>query len=305
MENKQINPSLTGKNKQPYVVEMSTAEFIDMQDNPQQRDTELRADRAKDNHLSTMAPTHAMAAAAKLPDGTMIKLDGHTRSYLWAKGELEKPPKMHDSVYPVDDMSGAIRVYELFDNSTAVKTAADLVQSAYKLNGLNLSSNLLRSGVGMERVFRFAYGLEHGRLVAIPKSEIALVDLVKHYSEVLKTLDTIDVSKSVLPAPYMVAAIVALKRDGQKAETFICAVKEKIGINNAGDMDAIHVVNSYISSAEYTNLRLKRSAGAAKMCVPEAVFLHAYSAWEVDSDSAWFSVYPKRTKFLMQFFNDK
>lgn len=45
--------------------------------------------------------------AAALPGGRLIKLDGHTRAFLWASGQLQKPPCVYVRVYLAANMEEA------------------------------------------------------------------------------------------------------------------------------------------------------------------------------------------------------
>ena len=83
--------------KPPCRITMKIEEWIHVPDNPVQRNTEEHARRAR--HLFNPSPTHAVAAMAELPDGQRFKLDGHTRAYLWARGDVAPPPVMYIDLY--------------------------------------------------------------------------------------------------------------------------------------------------------------------------------------------------------------
>lgn len=305
------NPAVTAAvsmalgSKMPTTITMPVDDFIAIPDNPQQRDTAYRADRAKDSHLAAPAPSHAVVSVVQLPDGRYFKTDGHTRSYLWDRDLLAKPAKVLVTVYQVADEAGAIRAYEQFDNSSAVKSSADRTQSAYHLNGLTMTSGLLRGGQGMESALRFSDGLVEGRVTKTPSADIALVDLVAKFGPALLLLDALGFGKRRLHMAYIIAALVILMRDGEGASIFLSMIKDNLGINRGGEMDAIHMVTSYPISKEYIDLKARRNVGPAKLNKPLAVILHAYSVWEADPDSAWFVKYQTNTKILSQFFADK
>ena len=67
-------------------IRMSVDEWIKVKANPRQRDTEKHAAKAK--HLLTPSPDHAHVSAARLPNETLVKLDGHTRALLWKRGTV-------------------------------------------------------------------------------------------------------------------------------------------------------------------------------------------------------------------------
>ncbi|MBL8705817.1 MAG: hypothetical protein JNM30_13265 [Rhodospirillales bacterium] len=105
--------------KQPWPLEISPAEFISYPDNPRARNAEARSKSAR--HLRAKSPAHRYVFAAVLPDGTCIKLDGHTRAYNWEK-EITEPPITAWCVYiPVQSETEAGALREHFDSPAAVR----------------------------------------------------------------------------------------------------------------------------------------------------------------------------------------
>lgn len=68
---------------------MLVEDWIKVEDNPIQRDTEKHAAKAK--HLMTPHPSHSFVFAAELPNGKLIKLDGHTRALMWRRKDVSPP----------------------------------------------------------------------------------------------------------------------------------------------------------------------------------------------------------------------
>lgn len=72
------------------IVEMDWREFDKAETNPMQRDTEAHARGA--THLLHWDPRHREVELSILPDGRVIKNDGHTRCYMWRTGMAPEPP---------------------------------------------------------------------------------------------------------------------------------------------------------------------------------------------------------------------
>ena len=70
---------------------MGVRQWVNVPDNPRQRDTVRHANKAKRKHLKEADEAHGIVFAAMLDGEITWKLDGHTRAYLWDTGELELP----------------------------------------------------------------------------------------------------------------------------------------------------------------------------------------------------------------------
>lgn len=143
---------------------MSVNEWIDVLDNPIQRNTEVHAKKALRNHLKSSSPIQAKVSAAELPDGTLIKLDGHTRSLLWETGRLERPDVVYCDVYHVQNLEMAKLLYSHFDNPIAAENAIDrlsgalrdaniVLKSPYLMNGLSSALRVLEGGKSAGHIY--------------------------------------------------------------------------------------------------------------------------------------------------------
>lgn len=124
--------------------DMKTDQFIQIQDNPRQRDTEKHAKSAIKKHLKEPSPSHLRVAIAT-NDREHWKLDGHTRAYLWETGKLEKPEYVKVDIYYVRNRQEAEDLYNCFDNRDAVETTADLIHGSLRSLGIHFESPLLVS----------------------------------------------------------------------------------------------------------------------------------------------------------------
>ena len=128
------------------VIEMSVQEWINIPDNPRQRNTERRAQSAARGHLSEYCPIHRYVYAAVKDGNVLCKLDGHTRAYLWHEGILDLPT---DSIVEVllinvTGLADAKRVYDQLDSPSAVCKPADTIFGATRENNFSLHSPMLR-----------------------------------------------------------------------------------------------------------------------------------------------------------------
>jgi hypothetical protein len=119
----------------PKIRTMTIADWIQVPTNPAQRHHAGR--RAA--HLDRLEEAHLTVAAAELPDGSLVKLDGHTRAYKWQKAPDLFPPQqvLNVQVFPVNGIQDAIDLYRRFDSKDAVETSADEIASALRLADLD------------------------------------------------------------------------------------------------------------------------------------------------------------------------
>lgn len=126
------------------VMKMVTLEFWTcVQKNPRQRNTERHANKIEKD-LQVFLPQHAMVFAAQLPDGTLVKLDGHSRCLLWEQSRIPLPRELTMVIYPAMDMDHAQRMYNVYDNPLGTKSKADTVAGAFSEHGIQPESKLFQ-----------------------------------------------------------------------------------------------------------------------------------------------------------------
>lgn len=128
--------------------EITVKEFSKMMGNPLQRDTKSHAVKALKNHLSEYHPSHAKVAAAKLGK-ILYKLDGHTRAYLWKKGDLEAPDMLSCDFYDIESREDLTELYKHFDSQNAVETKGDQVLGTLRFMGINNFSPTFARSIGI------------------------------------------------------------------------------------------------------------------------------------------------------------
>lgn len=125
-----------------YFIEMTVEEWIEVPDNPRQRDTIRRAKRARRKHLSEYNEMHCRVIAAMMDGELFCKIDGHTRAYLWEHGMLDRPPngKVIAQLFSVSSIDEAKRLYTQTDSVEAVKQVRDVLEGFANEIGLELTS---------------------------------------------------------------------------------------------------------------------------------------------------------------------
>lgn len=189
------------------LIQMTPAQWADVQDNPIQRDTAKHAKKALRGHLRTASETHDLVAAALLPDGTMVKLDGHTRCLLWSDGRLDAPATVHVAVHSVQSMAGAIKLYKEYDNPGATENAGDRLSGAYRLHQITPKSGLLTQG-----------GITSAMTIIAPGKTVYA--MVSEWKSELELLDELDTTHNAMPSTLICAALLTLRRHGAAALDF-------------------------------------------------------------------------------------
>lgn len=248
-------------------LKMSVADWIAVQDNPIQRDTERHASKAK--HLLTPSPTHAHVSAAKLPDGTLIKLDGHTRALLWARNAVPRPPHVECAVIPVKTIAEAKDLYTHFDSKDAVETATDKISGGFRDIGFEPKSGLLKSGqVGS--ALRIAWIVVYG--YSKEKTAKNTYQMVNEFAEEILALDDLELGKRAAFGGIIAAFLLSYRKYGEECLPFWRAVFGNAGTKINGQMDAVQALNELM-------LNRKLTYGSSAMMDLCARALHAYEKY--------------------------
>ena len=163
------------------VLNMSVSDWMEVPDNPRQRDTERRAEYGRRKHLATYAKPHEFVYAATKNGEILCKLDGHTRAFLWMSGDLEHPPSGSVTVLliPVQGMSEAKEIYEQLDSPVAYKRVCDSVFGATREQKFRLKSSLLAKcqfGTQLKMADSGKFAGDAAKLVKKWKSELLVID---------------------------------------------------------------------------------------------------------------------------------
>ncbi len=222
-----------------YTKKMLVEDWIAVEPNPIQRDTERHLAKAK--HLRVPHPTHSVVHAAELPSGKLIKLDGHTRALGWKRKMFPAPVQVVVVIYPAKDRAEAEQIYKDFDSKNAVETARDKVSGAYNRHNFDPQSDFLQSG-GIVSGLRLAYGVlvggsvktftaggagERGDKAADRRTEKQLATvsideyaLVNEWSYELHMLDGFGLQRGQITSGILGAFVLSARKYGHKVTPF-------------------------------------------------------------------------------------
>lgn len=244
MLEKNTNPVL--HNRMTHYSTMTPAEWNEIADNPRQRDTELHAKKAI-KYLAVQKPPHLEVKMAWLPDGTKIKLDGHTRAYLWSRGEIPVPDIIEVTIYRLDSRQDAVDAYAWFDNAAAAERGPDVVQGALRSNGLFPQSHMLRVGrinTPLQRLYRLV--IED----TVDWTFDAVEEAVRYFGKEIMALDALQPTAKLFPPGVVMGVLLTMKRDRDDAVTFWGDYAAERGTKADGSMDAVQALSEAVIAAK-------------------------------------------------------
>ena len=222
---------------------MDTDDFINLcKTNAVQRFTEARLTKALKNHLRSHFPTHSTASIAALPDGTLIKLDTHTRSEAWESGYLPKPEKLMVTVYHVDNEQFSRELYNALDNRHASETASDHAYGSTRGALKRKPDNgVLFNRRGMRTALEIA--LNNGSSM----QDDAFRKRLSHDDsrKMLEVLDKNAFKPTIFNAGFLGAVILSVLKDGENAMEFWLKVANGEGTKSNGKLDAVEMAYQF------------------------------------------------------------
>lgn len=260
--------SMLNNNAFPRRVYLSPAEWAEIEPNPRQRDTARHA--AKADHLRNPHPIHSIVNMAVLPDGRRFKLDGHTRGFLWEKGDVPAPAVLIVETWECENIDQVKQLYGYFDNSDAVETSTDRMFGAYREHGFEFKSPLLSSRK-IATGARFAYQFLFGSRPAVDATEY---DLLRYWKPELYLLDGCMPNWKVFPTPITAASLLTFRRYGNDAFDFWDRYAKDKGNKINGEKDAVQALHDRINSLR--GHRKLTNTGNIQSVI--AVALSAYNA---------------------------
>jgi hypothetical protein len=222
-------------------ITMSPEEWIAVDDNPIQRDTERHAAKAK--HLAQYHPTHAHVSAAKLPSGRLIKLDGHTRALVWKRGDVKPPKQIEVTIYPVKSLEEAKEFYKTFDNKAALETTTDAVSGAFRALGFKPQSGLLSRG-NISSALRIAWTCVYGWGAKDAAEDV--YGRINEFSAEIIALDDLMLRNGRFPLGIIAAFFISYRKHDQKIVPFWVAVAGNAGEKRGREMDAVQALHELI-----------------------------------------------------------
>lgn len=269
-------------NEATSTIKMTIEEWEDVSDNPIQRDTVVHATKSSKpgGHLSKPHETHRQVDAARLPNGKLYKLDGHSRSWLWSE-ELLAPPELLPggkgplvvTIYPLKTRQEVIEFYRTFDNSSATETQRDKLFGAFRIHKFYPKHGYLFHSSGLMGAIKYACFPDHpGMMRTLP-----FEDMVKPWIKTLKSFDGGDFTNHyAFRSAVMLAAILTIRRDGNTALSFWQAYADGGGSKSAKSCDGIYSAEDIYRTM--TNEAANRW-GTRILGIYTPYFLHSYDAW--------------------------
>ena len=224
------------------VIEMPPAEWAVIAENPRQRDTEKRARKAK--YLHTPHPTHRAVNMAILPDGRRIKLDGHTRSYLWQNGQdigipVSAPAVLAVTVWWCSTLAAACDLYQTFDSQGAVESPQDQLFGAKREQNAQFTSPYFKDST-FSSGLRLAYEALFGQP---PARGASTYELLRYWMPEMRLLDPCGPTRTRFCAGLVAAALLSLRRYGPRVVGFWEFYSAGTGIKMGDKMDAVESLN--------------------------------------------------------------
>lgn len=265
-----------------HTSKMSVQDWIRVSDNPIQRDTARHAVKAK--HLRTPHPTHSVVHAGELPNGKLVKLDGHTRALLWKQKEIEAPIQLNVVIYPCKDMAEVEQLYQDFDSKEALETTRDKVSGAYNKHDFDPQSALLQTG-NIVQALRIASGVLLGGSVKAsaatgsgPRTsprqrEIAKTSIyvmINEWSYEMHSLDAFGLRQGQITSGIISAFLISYRRYGHKITPFWTGVFGNKGNKIGAEMDGIEAVAQMIAVSKgrgWSKMKTADMAARALMAV--------------------------------------
>lgn len=207
---------------------MTVEQWCKVQDNPRQRPTEQHANRAIKQHLKEYSVTQDTVFAAVLPGGILVKLDGHTRAFLWESGQLQKPPCVWVRVYLAANMDEAKELYTHFDSRPATETTKEQIGGALAEAGIQPESGLLN------------YGSYKSALNKLQSGAASVYKIVSGWRRELQLLDSVGFTKNSLKVGGVLGALILLRtRTAEHVLSFLELVRADKGTKTDKGSDAV------------------------------------------------------------------
>jgi hypothetical protein len=229
------------------VKRMSVREWIAVPPNPIQRNTERHA--AKANHLRKPLSIHSIVYAAELPDGSLVKLDGHTRALLWKRNEVRHPPEVYVHIIRVASLDEAKHLYMTLDSKEALETTTDKVSGAFSELKFAPESSLLRSG-NIATAMKLCWNVRND--IAIDKTRVADMPgynvylAIDEFKTELFALDALCLKTGVAGSGLVAAFILTYRKHGPEVLQFWHGYFGNAGMKIEGRMDAIQALRELV-----------------------------------------------------------
>jgi hypothetical protein len=200
-----------------------------------QRDTEKHAGRIE-KHMQTYASPHREVHAARLPDGTLVKINGHSRDILWREGRAPAPDKLLVTVHKVENLAHARTLYSFYDSATAVETVTDKVFGACRMLGLAFESSYCKD-------MRFSAALTP----ITPASITDRGERTAFWSRELLALDALDVKRTQFINPVTAVFLLTYRKHGDAVLAFWLPFAAGTGTKDEQGCNAVEALSQWLT----------------------------------------------------------
>ena len=233
-----------------YTLEMSTGTWIDLADHPKQRNVERQARkphwRLAQRASGAVKDALRLVAAADL-EGTLHKVDGHTRALLWRLGKLPAPDTVFVTVHRVRSRDELDALYDVFHVPAAGENAYDQVYGAFRQVGLSLKSRRLREGFFASALNIALRGVGKPQQDKRHTEPIDIYAAVEAFKAELEFLDSVDPQPEVFYTGVVAAALIGLALYPESLE-FFARLSGRQGEKRAGRADPVEAVLSLVAA---------------------------------------------------------
>ena len=215
---------------------MTPEEWFNVPDNPIQK--EKRASRPNIGHLRKFVEEHASVRLGVLPNGAQFKIEGHTRSRIWKFAPWLVdfiPSQLTVDVYPCKNFKEAAERFRRVDNPAAVKNATDEVHGSFKLMRVATKSKFFQNASNIKSPLGYAFECLYKALFdeTTNYKDHSIDEMVDAFKDALNALDGINVNRNLMPAPFVMAFLLAYTKHGNDIVPFF----EKINAGTYGRRD--------------------------------------------------------------------
>lgn len=279
-----------------YMTTMTPSEWAQVPDNPRQRDTEKRAMAAK--HLQTLEAAHLLVHMAEWPGGR-CKLEGHTRSKVWADRPDIAPDQIDVRVYVVNDIEEAKRLYGHFNSREEAETSTDRLFGAMRECGINPKSTCVRTAKFSNAV-RSAHGYccgaastaaESGGVRANSAIKGNVYHAVEEFAAEIEAMDRLDISKHKAFGAVVCCYLLAHRKHGDRINEFFARYESDAGVKDGRSKDCVQLFAEAMEA-----FRIMGAAGFQPMHEAVQIGLACIDRW-IKSPTAMLSRSPKCDPF--------
>lgn len=223
---------------------MSVSAWFDLPDHPRRRDTERRTQKehwaAARSAEGPVLEVLRWVVAAEL-EGQLYKVDGHTRTLLWATDRLKRPSCVIAQVFRCQSRDELNALYGTFDTQVAAETLYDRVTGAYREHGLNLTSQRLRAGTIADALSIAYRGIPRSTERHVVEADFDVYAAVGFFAKELALLDSVNPQTDLYPTGVLAAALLSLAEEPQTLN-FFRRLSDRQGSKREGLPDPVEAV---------------------------------------------------------------